>query len=270
MSSRSPGSRRATAVANARCCPVPTTSPAARNATPSPTRSGSRSTGSAVTQHPGQVVGDALYVVMVLNDGTQRVCRGVAVELAAEHCDRTGPADRLRDTRLLDQVELADAPSGGTDPRGEGRRDLGSTRADDVDLAVELRIVDPVVEAATAQRVVQLSRAVRGQHHDRRRCRAHRPDLRDGHLKLGQQLEEKSLELLVGAVDLVDEQDSVTAHPQGGEQRALDEETLAEDVLRVTVMERAQVHELPRVVPLVERLVRIDALVTLQPDERRI
>src|SRR3954453_19821177 len=156
MSSRSPGSRRATAVANARCCPVPTTSPAARNATPSPTRSGSRSTGSAVTQHPGQVVGDALHVVMVLNDRTQRVCSSVAVELAAEHCDRPGPADRLRDTRSLDQVELADTPGGGTDPRGEGRRDLGSTRADDVDLPVELRIVDPGVEAGTGDRGVQV------------------------------------------------------------------------------------------------------------------
>src|SRR3954452_23264811 len=258
MSSRSPGSRRATAVANARCCPVPTTSPAARNATPSPTRSGSRSTGSAVTQHPGQVVGDALYVVMVLNDGTQRVCRGVAVELAAEHCDRTGPADRLRDTRLLDQVELADAPSGGTDPRGEGRRDLGRTRADDVDLAVELRIVDPVVEAATAQRVVQLACAVGRQHDDWRRCRADRPDLRDGHLELREQLEQERLELLVGAVHLVDEQDSLTAHPQRGEQRALDKKALAEHVLSVAVMQRAQVYELPRVVPLVERLVGVD------------
>src|SRR3954449_7021731 len=135
MSSRSPGSRRATALANARCWPVPTTTPAARNATPNPTRSGSRSTGSAVTQHPGKVVGDGMHVVMVLNDGTQRVGRGVAVELAAEHRDSSRPADRLRDARSLDQVELANTPGGGTDPRREGGRDLGSTRADDVDLA---------------------------------------------------------------------------------------------------------------------------------------
>src|SRR3954449_7359471 len=233
MSSRSPGSRRATALANARCWPVPTTTPAARNVTPNSTRSGSRPTGSAVTQHPDKVVGDGLHVVVVLNDGTQRVGRGVAVELAAQHGDRASPADRLRDTRSLDEVELADAPGGGTDPRRESRCDLGSTRADDVDLAVELRVVDPVVEAATAQRVVQLTRAVGRQHHDWRRCRADRPDLRDGHLELREQLEQERLELLVGSVDLVDEQDRVTAHPQSGEQRALDQETLAEDVLRV-------------------------------------
>src|SRR3954452_17259621 len=134
MSSRSPGSRRATALANARCWPVPTTTPAARNATPNPTRSGSGSTGSAVTQHPGKVVGDGLHIVVVLNDGTQRVGRRVAVELAAQHGDRPGPTDRLRHAGSLDEVELADAPAGGTDPRRKGRRDLGSTRADDVDL----------------------------------------------------------------------------------------------------------------------------------------
>ena len=69
-----------------------------------------------------------------------------------------------------------------------------------------VRVGDPVVEAAALDRVVQVARAVRGQHDDRRVRRADRADLRDRHARVGEQLEQERLEVVVGAVDLVDQQ----------------------------------------------------------------
>jgi hypothetical protein len=64
-----------------------------------------------------------------------------------------------------------------------------------------------VVDAAPAQGVVELARAVRGEDHERALGGPDRPDLGDRHLEVGEELEQERLELVVGAVDLVDEQD---------------------------------------------------------------
>ncbi len=67
-------------------------------------------------------------------------------------------------------------------------------------------VPDPVVEAAALERVVQVAGAVRGQHHPRPARGADGADLGDRHLEVGEQLEQERLELVVGAVDLVDQQ----------------------------------------------------------------
>ena len=69
------------------------------------------------------------------------------------------------------------------------------------------RVVDPVVEAAALERVVDLAGPVRGEDDARRRLGLDRADLGDGDLEVGQDLEEVGLELLVGPVDLVDQED---------------------------------------------------------------
>ena len=63
-----------------------------------------------------------------------------------------------------------------------------------------------MIQAAPLQRVVELAGAVGGDDDDRRHGGADRAELGNGHLKVGQQLEQKPLELLVGAIELVDEQ----------------------------------------------------------------
>jgi hypothetical protein len=73
-------------------------------------------------------------------------------------------------------------------------------------LALGVGVVDPVVEAAPLEGVVDLAGAVGGEHHHRRRRRADGADLGDGDLEVGQHLEQEGLELLVGAVQLVDQQ----------------------------------------------------------------
>ena len=68
------------------------------------------------------------------------------------------------------------------------------------------RIVDPVIDAAAAQRLVQVARPVRGQHDDRLFGGAQRAALGNGNLEVGEEFEQEGLELLVGAVDFVDQQ----------------------------------------------------------------
>ena len=63
-----------------------------------------------------------------------------------------------------------------------------------------------MVQAAALDRVVQVARAVGGEHDDRRVRGADGAELGDRHAGLGQQLEQEGLEVVVGAVDLVDQQ----------------------------------------------------------------
>ena len=99
--------------------------------------------------------------------------------------------------------------------RGDRRGDLlgqrrrwrpGTRRRTIADRPLERRVVDPVVEAAALERVVQVAGAVGGEHDDRRERGRDGADLGDGDGRLGQQLEQERLELVVGAVDLVDQQ----------------------------------------------------------------
>ena len=62
-----------------------------------------------------------------------------------------------------------------------------------------------------------------GEHDDRRLPGAERARLRDGDLEVGQELQKKRLELVVRAIDLIDEQHGARRCAQRCEERALDE-----------------------------------------------
>ena len=138
-----------------------------------------------------------------------------------------------------------------------------------------VRVVDPVVQAAALEGVVDLTRAVGGEDHARRMLGPDGADLRDGHREVGEDLQEEGLELLVGAVDLVDEQDRRAAFVslQCLQQGPLEEEARIEDVVGVRVgelalrLQQADLQHLARVVPLVDRRVDVQALVALEADE---
>ncbi len=139
-----------------------------------------------------------------------------------------------------------------------------------------VRIVDPAVDAAALQRVVDLARAVRRDDDDRRLGGADRPELGNGDLEVGQQLEQVALELFVGAVDLVDEQDR---RPRSrlldrAQQRPLDQERVGEQlsrrrprIQRVRALEQPNLEDLPRVVPLVDGVADVEPLVALQANQ---
>ena len=101
-------------------------------------------------------------------------------------------------------------------------------------------------------------------------------DLGHRHLEVGEDLEQERLELLVAAVDLVDQQDRRPAFVRDGlQQRPLEQERLAEDLrlgvrlLAAVALLKADVQELARVVPLVEGGRGVEAFVALQPDQVR-
>ena len=123
---------------------------------------------------------------------------------------------------------------------------------------------------------MQVPGPVRGEHGDRGQRGLLGAELGDGDRRLGQQLEQERLELVVGPVHLVDEQHgrAGTRVQQRGEQRPRQQVIAGEQVLVLDVLTgrlgQPDGQQLTRVVPLVQRLGGGDALVALQPDQRGV
>ncbi len=125
---------------------------------------------------------------------------------------------------------------------------------------------------------------VRGDDDNRWVRGANRPDLRDGDLKVRQQFQQVALEFLVRAIDLVDEQNGGLFGRclDGLQQRPFDQECFGKEIpgepaadlvavggLAQRRFEQPNFEDLARVVPLVDRMRDVEALITLQPDQRR-
>ncbi len=118
--------------------------------------------------------------------------------------------------------------------------------------------------------------AVRGDDHDRRMRGLHRAQFRDRHLKIAQDFEEKRLERLVGAIDLVDQQDRRAAGVglERLKERPLDQKTFGEYVALYAVavvlafsLGGADRDHLCRVIPLIDRGGDVESLIALQADQ---
>ena len=162
----------------------------------------------------------------------------------------------------------------GREPRrflGQPVGHAGHAQLDDLDLARHRRMVDPVVEAAPLQRIVQLAGAVRGEDHVGPLLRLDRPQLGHRHLEVGEHLEQKRLELLVRAVDLVDQEQHALLGLDRLEHGPPDQELAAEQLGLVdrARLRCADVQQLAGVVPFVDRVGDIEPLVALQADQRR-
>src|SRR5215208_6411336 len=240
-------------------------SPSCRTRAERPSSSGTRQ---AAALDP-DALGHRVEVGPVLDDDAHRVREDLAVDvLGAQQQQGAGPVDRLGDRRRLLEVQGADHPDHLDQLAGHRVGELRRVQAHDLQLVVARGVVEPEVQAAALERLGQLARVVGGQQHDRPRARLDAPELGDRDLEVREQLEQHRLELLVGLVDLVDEQDH---RPLGGDrrhQRAGEEELLAEDVVlhgrpaRVGRL-RLDAQELLAVVPLVQRLGLVEALVAL-------
>ena len=100
--------------------------------------------------------------------------------------------------------------------------------------------------------------------------RRDRAQLRDRDREVGEELEQERLELVVGAVDLVDQQHDLLVGLERLEQRPPQQELAAEELARGGAgLGRADREQLALVVPVVDRVVEVDALVALQPDQAR-
>src|SRR5438552_881078 len=113
--------------------PVGTSRPARRN-----TRANATAASSSVTGHRtrdervGAVGAHALLVLAVLDDGAQRRVDRALVHLGpAERGERLGPVDRLRDTRRLVELEVAQRADGRGHLAGQALDDLGGPQPHD-------------------------------------------------------------------------------------------------------------------------------------------
>ena len=143
----------------------------------------------------------------------------------------------------------------------------------DLLLALEVRVVDVQEEAAPLERLGQLTGVVRREEHQRDLLGLDRAELGDRHLVVGEDLEQQGLGLDLDAVDLVDQQHHRVVGRDGLEQRAGEEELVGEDVGLDGLPGVAvgplglDAQQLLLVVPLVERLGLVEALVALEADE---
>jgi hypothetical protein len=138
-------------------------------------------------------------------------------------------------------------------------------------------MLHPVIERAPLQRVVDVTRPVRGQDDDRPGRRADRSELGNRHRVLRQKLQQEGLELIVGSIDLVDQEHRpglVGTRGERPEKWTADEKALTVDLVfdlpdgrPAAALTCSEVEELAGVVPLVQRLGDVDSLVALQSDE---
>src|ERR671914_755233 len=178
------------------------------------------------------------HVVDVLLHLEHHAQRRVEIRVV-EREQRLRPGDRLPHSRQLVELLAAQARYRIAHSLGDAVRHARQADVHYLRLALRRRVVDPVVEAASLERVVQLARAVRRDHDERGALRLDRAQLRNRHLEVGQELVEQR-------------------PPQ-------------EELLRVEPAGLAgpQVQQLARVVPVVQRVVEVDALVALEADEPR-
>ncbi len=218
-----------------------------------------------------------VQVRAVLDDDAHRALEHGAVDVVgAEKQHGARPVDRLGDRGRLLEVERADHVHDLDQAARELLVEIGGVQAHDLDLALYARVVEPQVQAAALQRLGQLARVVRREDDDRVGAGDDRAQLGNRDLEVRQHLEQHRLELLVGLVDLVDQQDDRLLGGDRGEQRAREDELVAEDVLvdrlpRLTALGalaglRLDAKQLLAVVPLVQRLRLVEALVALQAD----
>src|SRR5438445_6220841 len=183
-------------------------------------------------QARGFLAGDFLQVVAVLEQHAQRVVHGFGIERnAVERHQAVRPVDRLGDPRQLEQIACSQPLHASDHFLGQRLARLRRLAVQDLELALRVREVHPVVEAAPLHGVVDLPRAVGGDDHDRRLGRAQRADLGNRDLPVRQHLEQVGLEGLGGAVKLVDQQERRMAF-QSARQRSFNQKFLRVNVGR--------------------------------------
>ena len=161
------------------------------------------------------------------------VCSTISASssLPAERGERVRPVDRLRDARRLRQVEAAEAAD---EPRRLRRQPLGIPGTRSTTISISRSSAGCPIQwkrqrrlsASCSSRVRFEVRITLG-----RRARRDRADLRDRDLEVGEHLEQERLELLVGAVDLVDQQHDGLGALDRLEQRPADQELRPEQLL---------------------------------------
>ena len=157
-----------------------------------------------------------LRVLSVLEHRPQRAGRARFVEpVATEGAQRARPIDGFGHSRRLVEPHRPEGLDRAGHLAGQALTRLGDPGQHDGHLSVEVRVLHPVVEGPPLQRVVDIAGAVRREDDHRWHLGPERADLGDRDGEVGQDLEKERLELVVGAVDLVDQEDGLVPGPDG-------------------------------------------------------
>ena len=188
---------------------------------------------------------------------------------------RRSPIEGFGDARPLVKIHLADFLHERANLLRHLGFDLGKLGRDDLVFLFEARILDPMIETAALERIMNFPRAIGGEKHVGPMLCRDRAEFGDGDLKIRQHLEQKRLELHIGAIDLVDQQ-----HRRVGavgldrlEQRTLDQIFLTEDLgldfLLIAVLDffELDAQHLLGIIPLVESRVGVEPFIALEPNQ---
>src|SRR5690349_21579205 len=159
-------------------CPLPRLRPARRRSRPNVSRfarmrvaetsSGCGTLMSCCTTRPldqgrRRIAADAIDILLILQNHTQRILDGVSRELSRAECQqRARPIQRFGHSRRFEEIDFAQSLREAADLQAQLLRSLRHLRAEDAELLIETRKIDPIIETAPFQRVVDFARAVRG------------------------------------------------------------------------------------------------------------
>ena len=102
-------------------------------------------------------------IVLVFEQDAEGFVNGFGGELVlVEMGEGARPVDGLSDAGEFEEILLAEALDEGDDTGGEGFADAGGLAGQDLAFALCVGVVDPVVETAPADRVVDFAGAVGG------------------------------------------------------------------------------------------------------------
>src|SRR3984957_16166736 len=274
--SRSSSGTCLTASAASRCSVSETGRPERRSSVTNPER---RSSTDSARRDRQQLLGGPLNVGLILQEDVERVLGPSGVDrLHAEQHERAGPVDGLGDRRSLAQLERAQRAHDARHLVGQLFANARHLGPHDLTLALQVRVVDVQVEAATLERLGELAGVVGRQEHHGQLRGPHGPELGDRHLVLREDLEQEGLGLELDAVDLVDQEHDGLGGTDRLEQWPRQQEVLREDVLlelgparafllALAVFPGLNPQQLLAVVPFVQRLGLVEPLIALQADE---
>ena len=127
-----------------------------------------------------------LDVFLVLENTSQRILDRFFAQFMSVHGDQSGrPIQRLGNAGTFVEIHKAQALDQTADLLDEKPLDFGDLRSNDRILFLETRVINPVIEAAPFQRVMDLSGAIRGQHDVGTFLGTDRSELGYGDLKVG-------------------------------------------------------------------------------------
>src|SRR2546423_8697124 len=119
-------------------------------------------------------------IFLVLDDGTERCLDGRLAEFRLAKRDQgASPVQGLGNPGQLIEVETPNAADERAHLAGQLLGDLGHAGRDDLVLAIHGGVIDPEVQAAALEGIVDLAGSIRGDDHRRRLISLDGADLRD-------------------------------------------------------------------------------------------